>query len=126
MICWVRSNLSFRVPLETITMLNTQTSVHLHEDDLELYLRGQLESERLTSTERHLLECKIFLLQLSNSLEQHLAIQMLSRPRVDRHRRDPSHASRPMVKGRSRNSIRYPLNDAESRLWTSRKTVSDW
>lgn len=64
-------------------MLDTQSAVHLHEDDLELYLRGQLESERLSSAERHLLECKICQLQLSNSLGQRVAVQMVSRPKAD-------------------------------------------
>ena len=64
-------------------MLDTQTTVHLHEDDLELYLRGQLESERLTSTERHLLGCKICRLQLSNCLGQRLALQIVAGPQTD-------------------------------------------
>ena len=76
--------LSFsRAPMELIAMLDTQTAAHLHEDDLELYLRGQLESERLSATERHLLECKICRLQLSNCLGQRVAVQIATGPRAD-------------------------------------------
>ena len=64
-------------------MLETQTAVHLHEDDLELYLRGQLESERLWSTEQHLLMCEICRLQLSICLGQRLALQIVVGPTTD-------------------------------------------
>ena len=76
--------LSFsRASMESIAMLDTQRAVHLHEDDLELYLRGRLESERLASTETHLLECKICRLQLSNCLGQRLAVQIVAGPHTD-------------------------------------------
>jgi hypothetical protein len=58
-------------------MLDTQSAVHLHEDDLELYLCGQLESCRLSSTEQHLLQCKICRSQLSDCLGQRLALQIV-------------------------------------------------
>ena len=38
-------------------MLDIRSAVHIHEDDLELYLCGRLESERTSSVEQHLLEC---------------------------------------------------------------------
>jgi predicted anti-sigma-YlaC factor YlaD len=38
-------------------MLDIRSAAHIHEDDLELYLRGRLESERAMSVEQHLLEC---------------------------------------------------------------------
>jgi len=38
-------------------MLDIRSAVHIHEDDLELYLRGRLESERTSSVEQHLIEC---------------------------------------------------------------------
>jgi len=69
--------------MEIIAMLDIQSAAHLHEDDLELYLRGQLESGRLAGTERHLLDCRICRLQLANCLGQHLAIQIAAGPRTD-------------------------------------------
>ncbi|MDP9112704.1 MAG: PilZ domain-containing protein [Acidobacteriota bacterium] len=60
-------------------MLNTEVVVHLHEDDLELYLRGQLESRLLWSTEEHLIQCEICRMQLSNCLGQRLALQIVRR-----------------------------------------------
>lgn len=38
-------------------MLDIRSAIHIHEDDLELYLRGRLEPERTSSLEQHLLEC---------------------------------------------------------------------
>lgn len=64
-------------------MLDTKAAVHLHEDDLELYLRGKLESERRPPAEQHLLECKICRLHLSNCLGQRLAIQIIVGPHTD-------------------------------------------
>jgi hypothetical protein len=68
--------------MEIITMLDTQTAAHLHEDDLELYLRGQLESGHLWSTEQHLLTCEMCRLQLSNCLGQRLALQIIVGPQT--------------------------------------------
>ena len=65
------------------TVFDTHAAVHLHEDDLELYLRGRLETERLSATERHLAGCKICQLQLSNSLGQRLALQIAVLPHTD-------------------------------------------
>jgi hypothetical protein len=64
-------------------MLDIKTAVHIHEDDLELYLCGRLESGRLSSTEHHLLECKICRLQLSTCLRQRVAIQVASGLKTD-------------------------------------------
>ena len=64
-------------------MLDIRTALHIHEDDLELYLRGRVEAERVSSIEQHLLECNICRLQLSSSLGQRLAIQMISGPKGD-------------------------------------------
>ena len=38
-------------------MLDIRSAAHIHEDDLELYLRGRLESGSILSVEQHLLEC---------------------------------------------------------------------
>jgi len=39
-------------------MASVQSSVHSHEDDLELYVRGRLEPERISAAESHLWECQ--------------------------------------------------------------------
>src|SRR5580704_10311956 len=39
-------------------MLDINTPIHIHEDDLELYLNGHVESERLSFVELHLLACE--------------------------------------------------------------------
>ena len=64
-------------------MLDTAAAVHISEDDLVLYLRGRVESERVSSIEQHLLECKTCRLQLSNCFGQRLALQRASGPKVD-------------------------------------------
>ena len=38
-------------------MISSKTVIHVHEDDLELYLRGGLEPERIPIVESHLVEC---------------------------------------------------------------------
>jgi hypothetical protein len=38
-------------------MSDAQISAHAHEDDLELYARGGLETGQVTTLESHLLEC---------------------------------------------------------------------
>ena len=40
-------------------MLDRKDAAHVHEDDLELYLRGRLEPGRITPVESHLAECQI-------------------------------------------------------------------
>lgn len=54
-------------------MLDTQTTNHIHGADLELYLRGRLESECTSSVECHLLECIICRQHLFECLGQRLA-----------------------------------------------------
>ena len=39
-------------------MADVHSSVHSHEDDLELYIRGRLEPERISVVESHLWECQ--------------------------------------------------------------------
>jgi hypothetical protein len=64
-------------------MLNIKAAVHLHEDDLELYLRGRVELERLLFIEGHLSQCAFCRLELSNCLRQRLTLQMVPAPRTD-------------------------------------------
>jgi anti-sigma factor RsiW len=58
-------------------MLDTQNTGHIHEDDLELYLLGRLETERTSSVESHLLECKICREHFSDSAGKRLALQSM-------------------------------------------------
>jgi hypothetical protein len=39
-------------------MLDTENTVHAHEDDLELYVRGRLQPGQISAVESHLLECQ--------------------------------------------------------------------
>ncbi|MDP9115063.1 MAG: hypothetical protein M3O20_15455, partial [Acidobacteriota bacterium] len=64
-------------------MLAKLSAAHPHEDDLELYLRGKLEAEKVPFTEKHLMECNSCQLQLSNCLGQSLAVQIVSRPHAE-------------------------------------------
>ena len=72
----------------------TVKTVHVHEDDLELYLHGRLEPGRIPIAESHLLECKSCRQLLSECLGQRLelhaiktaksvAAQKRSEPRFD-------------------------------------------
>lgn len=47
---------------------------HVHEDDLELYLRGRLELDRISMAESHLSECESCRQLLSDCLGQRLAL----------------------------------------------------
>ncbi len=58
-------------------MLDIKAPIHIHEDDLELYLRGHVESERLSVIEHHLLECKICQAHLSDCAGQQLRLQSI-------------------------------------------------
>jgi hypothetical protein len=59
----------------------TKTVVHVHEDDLELYLRGGLESERIPIAESHLSECESCRKLLSDCLGQRIAFHATTRPK---------------------------------------------
>ena len=65
-------------------MLDIKYTVHVHEDDLDLYLRGRIEPERLALIENHLQECNICRSQLSNGLSQLLVLQMVTGLEADR------------------------------------------
>src|ERR1700730_12205353 len=79
MTLWRQSNSIFNGFVDVNSMLDLKAAVHLHEDDLELYLCGRLEPERMVPVERHLLECNICRIHLSSCLGQNLALQLLSR-----------------------------------------------
>jgi PilZ domain len=65
-------------------MLGTKATVHLHEDDLELYARGRLEPELLPVIENHLLACETCRKSLADCLRQGLALQLTHRTQTDR------------------------------------------
>lgn len=62
-------------------MISAKNVVHLHEDDLELYLRGGLEPERAPIAESHLLECERCKRTLLECLGQRLAFHAIKTPR---------------------------------------------
>jgi hypothetical protein len=55
-------------------MVDEKTAVHIHEDDIELYLRGRVKPERLSSVEAHLLECELCQAHLSDCVGPKLAL----------------------------------------------------
>jgi hypothetical protein len=58
-------------------MINVNHAVHVHEDDLELYIRGHLELERIPMVESHLSECESCRWLLSDCLGQGLALHLI-------------------------------------------------
>ena len=58
-------------------MVSAKTAFHVHEDDIQLYLRGGLEPERTPTTEFHLLECESCRQLLSECLGQRLAFHAI-------------------------------------------------
>ena len=60
-------------------MLDIKTPIHIHEDDLDLYLSGHVESERLSFIEHHLLECRICQAHLFDCAGQQLRLQSIQR-----------------------------------------------
>lgn len=55
-------------------MIIVNKIVHVHEDDLELYIRGRLELDRISIAEYHLSECESCRELLSDCLGQRLAL----------------------------------------------------
>jgi len=64
------------------SMLGINAISHLHDDDLELYLRGRLEPERLPSTEYHLQECKVCRSRLSKCVGHQLSLRPVSQAKT--------------------------------------------
>ena len=58
-------------------MPDVRSAVHIPEEDLELYVRGRLESERTSQVERHLLECNICQECLAVCLGQQVAVHFV-------------------------------------------------
>ena len=63
-------------------MLDTKTSIHLHQDDLELYARGRLEPEFTQVSEKHLLACEICQETLADCLRLGLAIRAAEKAEI--------------------------------------------
>jgi hypothetical protein len=57
-------------------MLDIKHAAHIHDDDLELYLRGRVEMERISPVESHLRECEICRKHLSDCLGRRLALHL--------------------------------------------------
>jgi hypothetical protein len=70
-------------PLRLYSMIIAKAVVHVHEDDLELYLRGGLEPERIPIAESHLLECESCRQLLSDCLGQRIAFHATTRLKSD-------------------------------------------
>ena len=94
-------------------MLDIRSAAHIHEDDLELYLRGRLELERTSSVEQHLLECNICRECLSVCLGHQVALHFLQGKSESAQKRSEPRFS---AKGEaiSKNFIRYPWIDRRS------------
>ena len=58
-------------------MITVNQVVHVHEDDLELYISGRLELDRVSLAESHLSECESCRQLLSDCLGQRLALYPL-------------------------------------------------
>jgi hypothetical protein len=61
------------------SMPETSGAAHIHEDDLELYLRGRLESDRISSIEPHLVECDTCRERLSFCLRHQELLHLFQR-----------------------------------------------
>lgn len=68
-------------------MLDMRSAIHVHEDDLELYLRGRLEFERTSFVEHHLLECSTCRECLIACLGNQVALRHLQRKSASEQKR---------------------------------------
>jgi predicted anti-sigma-YlaC factor YlaD len=62
-------------------MITAKTAVHVHEDDLELYLRGGLEPGRIPIAESHLVECESCRELLADCIGQRIAMHLARVPK---------------------------------------------
>jgi anti-sigma factor RsiW len=97
-------------------MPDVRSAVHIPEEDLELYIRGRLESERISQVEQHLLKCNICQVCLAVCLGQQVAVHFVQETKPESTQSGPNRASTPKAKRRSRHSIRYPWNGTRLRL----------
>ncbi len=70
-------------------MIDIHSPAHIHEDDLELYLRGRLESERTPFVEQHLLECNFCRECLSLCLGHQISLHLPQRTKSLQKRSEP-------------------------------------
>ena len=64
-------------------MPNTRGTVHANDDDLELYVRGRLEPERISGVEAHLLECQTCRERLSHCIGIQLTLHPIGKPKTE-------------------------------------------
>jgi hypothetical protein len=57
--------------------------VHIHEDDLDLYVRGRLEPDHTSTVESHLLECQTCQDRLSRRIGLQLALHPTGRTKSE-------------------------------------------
>jgi hypothetical protein len=53
--------------------------VHVHDDDLELYVRGRLEPQRVSTLDSHLVDCQTCRARLAHSLGLQLVLHPLGK-----------------------------------------------
>ena len=72
-------------------MPDVRSAVHVPEEDLELYVRGRLESERTSQVEQHLLECNICQGSLAVCLGQPVDVHLVqgTKPESAQKRSEP-------------------------------------
>jgi hypothetical protein len=72
-------------------MHHIQSEVHIHEDDLQLYVQGRLEPERISLAESHLSGCENCRQLLSEFLGHRLALRPAKGPEsgVEQKRTEP-------------------------------------
>ena len=64
-------------------MIEIKDAAHIHEDNLELYLGGRLEAQRISPVEFHLQECDLCRGRLSDCLGQRLALHVVGGTKSD-------------------------------------------
>src|SRR5258705_13207379 len=69
-------------------MPDIRNAVHAHDDDLELYVRGRLERERISEVEPHLLECQTCRERLSQCIGSPLILHAVGKAKLkEKHER---------------------------------------
>ena len=64
-------------------MPHVRSVVHIHKGDLELYVRGRLEPERISAVELHLWECQACREQLSQCIGSQLILHAVGKSKSE-------------------------------------------
>src|SRR6266478_668872 len=64
-------------------MLDILSTVHARDDDLELYVRGRLEQEHISTVESHLLECQTCRERLSQCIGLQLILHVTGKTKSE-------------------------------------------